>query len=167
MNERLNFLLPDPEHTLWVVNELAEKGFDPQQMHTLAGKGLSTEALPASNSRQRENFAGRVEFWTWRANLALFFFAAVALVVMAFQQAGRWILLPLAVMLTTLVLGNRFANVPNVHLQEFRDALRHGEILLMIDVPQQRGDEVEYRVHARHPEAVAGGSSWNASLLHS
>ncbi|MCG6866650.1 MAG: DUF805 domain-containing protein [Thiogranum sp.] len=166
MNERLYFLLPDREHTLRVVNELAEKGFDPRQMHTLAGRGLSTEGLPASNTRQRENFAGRVEFWTWRANLALFFFAAVALVIMAFQQAGLWILLPLAVMLATLVPGNRFARVPNVHLQEFRDALRHGEILLMIDVPQQRVDEVEYRVHARHPEAVAGGSSWNAPLLH-
>jgi hypothetical protein len=65
-----------------------------------------------------------------------------------------------------LILGDRFAHVPNVHLQEFRDALRHGEILLMIDVPQQRVDEVEYRVLARHPEAVAGGSSWNAPLLH-
>jgi len=165
MNERLYFLLPDREHTLRVVNELAEKGFDLQQMHTLAGKGLSTAGLPASNDHQRENFAGRVEFWAWRANLALFFLAAIALVVMAFQQAGLWTILPLAVMLATLILGDRFAHVPNVHLQEFRDALRHGEILLMIDVPQQRVDEVEYRVHARHPEAVAGGSSWNAPLL--
>ena len=37
MNERPYFLLPDREHTLRVVNELAEKGFDPRQMHTLAG----------------------------------------------------------------------------------------------------------------------------------
>lgn len=165
MNERLYFLLPDREHTLRVINELAERGFDPLDMHTIVGKGLSSADLPGSNSAQRGNFAGRLEFWAWRANLLVFFVAALALVLMVFQQAGLWVLLPLAVMIAAFVLGERFTHIPNVHLQEFRDALRHGEILLMIDVPHERVGEVEYRVHARHPEAVAGGSSWNTPAL--
>jgi hypothetical protein len=165
MNERLYFLLPDREHALRVVNELAEQGFDPEQMHTLAGKGRSCEGLPASGRAQRSNLAGRLEFWTWRANLLVFLVAASLLIGMIIAQAGLLILLPAAVMIVTFVLGERFTHLPNVHLQEFTDALRHGEILLMIDVPRERVGEVEYRVHTRHPEAVAGGASWNTPAL--
>ena len=104
-------------------------------------------------------------FWTWRANLLAFLVAASLLVGMIIAQAGFLILLPAAVMIMTFVLGERFTHLPNVHLQEFSDALRHGEILLMIDVPRERVGEVEYRVHTRHPEAVAGGASWNTPAL--
>jgi len=165
MDQRLYFLLPDSEHALRIVNELVENGFDPQQMHTIAGKGLSSAGLPESNAHQRNNFAGRIEFWGWRINLALFFLAASVLAVLIFRQAGFWTVLPLAVMVTTFLLGERFARLPNAHLQEFRDALQHGEILLMVDVARERVSEVEYRVQAHHPEAVAGGSSWNTPAL--
>jgi Flp pilus assembly protein TadB len=165
MNQRLYFLLPDRDHTLRVVNELLEQRLELKDMHTLTGRGLVGEGLPASDSHQRNNFAGRVEYWVWRANLALFFLAAVALAAMVFLHTGLWVLLPLAVMVATFLLGERFARLPNVHLQEFRDALRHGEILLMVDVPRERVNEVEYRVKAHHPGAVAGGSSWNAPAL--
>ena len=165
MNQRLFFLFPDREHALGLVNELAEQGFDPGQMHTLPGKGRSAEGLPVSNAHQRGDFAGRLEFWAWRSNLALFFTAAAALAIMILMQAGLWLLLPLAVMITTFLLGERFAHLPNVHLDEFRDALKHGEILLMIDLPKERVEEMEHRVQRRHPEAIAGGASWNMPAL--
>jgi hypothetical protein len=165
MNQRLYFLLPDREHTLRIVNELREQGFQTTHMHTLAGKGQTAENLPGSDSHQRNDLAGRIEYWAWRADLVLFFLAAIAVVVMVFQHAGLWVLLPLAVMVATFLLGERFTHLPNVHLHEFRDALRHGEILLMVDVPRERVSEIEYRVRAHHPEAVAGGSSWNLPAL--
>jgi hypothetical protein len=165
MHQRLYFLLPDRAHTLKVVNELAEQGFDPQQMHTLARKGLSMQGLPTSNYPLRNDFAGRIEFWLWRANLALFFLAAGVLALLIFRDAGFWVMLPLALMVVTFILGERFSRQPNAHLREFRDALRHGEILLMVDVPRERVNEVEYRVQSRHPEVVVGGSSWNSPAL--
>jgi hypothetical protein len=165
MNQRLYFLLPDREHTLDVINELLAQGIRLPQMHTLAGKGVSAEGLPNSSDFQRNNAAGRIEFWGWRANLLVFLLAAVALAVMVWQQAGLWALLPLLVMIMSFLLGERFTHLPNVHLQEFSDALHHGEILLMIDIPRARVNEVEHRVQSRHPEAVAGGSSWNAPML--
>ena len=51
-------------------------------------------------------------------------------------------------------------HVPDVHLTEFTDALSHGEILLMVDVPASRVAEIEDFVHHRYPEAVVGGVSW-------
>jgi len=165
MNQRLYFLLPDRKHALAVVNELIAQGISRQQMHALAGKGQSSTGLPDVNHHQRNNYAGQLEFWSWRVNLLVFFSAAAVLAIMAWAQAGLWVLLPLLVMLASFVLGERFTHLPNVHLQEFRDALRHGEILLMIDIPRERVGEVEQRVHAHHPEAVPGGSSWNAPAL--
>ena len=165
MNQRLYFLLPDREHTLGIVNELVEHGFDSQQMHTLAGKGLSTEGLPRSNAMLRGDAAGRLEFWGWRSNLALFFISALALVTMLFMNAGMWMLLPLGLMIATFLLGERFTRLPNVHLSEFADAMKHGEILLMVDASTEQTNEVEHCVQDRHPEAVACGSSWNVPVL--
>lgn len=165
MNQRLYFLLPDREHAAAVINELIDQGFDANNLHTLAGKGLSNEGLPASNAHQRRDFAGHLEFWGWRLNLVIFFIAAFALLVMILTQAWLWLLLPLAVMVVSFMLGERFTHLPNTHLDEFRDALQHGEILLMVDTPVKRVGEVEIRVHGRHPEAVAGGSSWNTPAL--
>jgi hypothetical protein len=124
MNQRLYFLLPDREHTLGVINELVERGFDTRQMHTLAGKGLSSEGLPGSNSVLSGDFAGRL-----------------------------------------FLLGASFTHLPNTHLSEFADALKHGEILLMVDASSEQANEVEHCVQDHHPEAVAGGSSWNTPML--
>jgi hypothetical protein len=165
MNQRLYFLLPDREHAFKVITELREQDVVSRQMHTLAGKGLSAEGLPDSSHHLRNNLAGRIEFWGWRLNLTLFFLAAGTLVTMILLQAGLWLLLPLGAMIVTFVLGVRFTRIPNVHLDAFRDALRHGEILLMVDTPQGRVDEVEHSVQRRHPEAVAAGSSWNMPVL--
>ena len=105
MNLRLFFLFPDREHALRVVNELAEHGFDTGQMHAVAGKGRSARGLPVSTPHQREDLADRLEFWAWRSNLAVFFSAAAILVAMIFMQAGLWILLPVAVMRSTIRSG--------------------------------------------------------------
>ena len=87
---------------------------------------------------------------------------------MAFLQiAWYWLLLPAAVMLISFLLGEEFTRrVPDVHLSEFRDALRHGEILLMIDVPVTKVERFEALVHRHHPEAVTGGVGWHIDALH-
>ena len=84
---------------------------------------------------------------------------------MILLQAGLWLLLPLGIMIASFVLGVRFTSVPNVHLDAFRDSLRHGEILLMVDTPQDRVNEVEHGVQRHHPEAAAAGSSWNMPVF--
>ena len=165
MNQRLYFLLPDREHAFSVITELRERGVASRQIHALAGKGLSAEGLPDSSPHQRADLAGRIEYWGWHLNLTLFFAAALVLVTMVLLQAGLWLLLPLGIMIASFVLGARFTSVPNVHLDAFRDALRHGEILLMVDTPQDRVNEVEHGVQRHHPEAVAAGSSWNMPVF--
>lgn len=168
MKRRLYFLSPDVEHTRAVLRELEMTGISTGQVHVLAGPGIDLQELPRATGRQLRDFGKRLETLLWDGNLAVFFIALCALLHMAWLQlAWYWLLLPAAVMLLTFLLGEEFTRrVPNVHLSEFRDALQHEEILLMVDVPVSEVAAVEELVHRHHPEAVAGGVGWHVDALH-
>jgi hypothetical protein len=168
MNRRLYFLLPDVTHARSVVSELLRTGVTTDRMHALSNPGVDLQDLPRASDRQRNDFSARLETVFWNGNLLVFFVALLAMVMLAYLQiAWYWLLLPAAVMLTTFLLGEEFTRrIPDVHLSEFQDALRHGEILLMIDVPASRIEHVESLVHKHHPEAVTGGVSWHVDGLH-
>lgn len=68
-------------------------------------------------------------------------------------------------MARTFLGGRYFTHIPDTHLNEFRDALAHGEILLMIDVPGTRVAEIEDRVHKHRPEAAIGGVGWSTAAF--
>jgi membrane protein implicated in regulation of membrane protease activity len=48
-------------------------------------------------------------------------------------------------------------SVPNVSLKRFEAALGEGHVLLMVDVPKDRVEEIQELVHRRHPEASDHG----------
>ena len=116
---------------------------------------------------QRNDLGARIEHYLWGGNLALFFLALIALVAFALLPlSGWWLLLPAAVMLASFLTGLEFVmHTPNVHLSEFRSAMRHREILLMIDVPAGQVADVEETVHRLHPEAITGGVGWSVNAL--
>jgi len=166
MNRRLYFLLPDRTHALSIVNELAATGLDLGQMHTLADKRVPLDGLPNASDRQRHDTARQIETILWDSNLVVFGLSlGVLATLLIIQGLTAWLLLPLAMMLATFLAGLRFTRVPNVHLDEFRDAMAHGEILLMVDVPEGRVADIEDRVHHHHPEAAVGGVGWGATAF--
>ncbi len=168
MNRRLYFLFPDVRHAQSVVRELRTAGVTSDHVHALAIPGVDLQDLPQASARQRNDFSARLETVLWNGNLLVFFGALLVMAMLAYLQvAWYWLLLPAAVMLTTFLLGEEFTRrIPDVHLTEFRDALRHGEILLMVDVPASNVERVESMVHKHHPEAVTGGVSWHVEALH-
>lgn len=166
MDRRLYFLIPDRQHALAVVDELVEHGIDREHIHTLADKRTRTDGLPVASKRQRNGTTQRVEKIGWNANLACFALALIALIVMpVLYGLSWWLLVPVAIMVTNFMIGLHFTNVPNTHLGEFRDALAHGEILLLVDIPESRVAEVEQDIHHHHPEAAIGGVGWSAKAL--
>jgi hypothetical protein len=167
MKRRLYFLLPDTEHARVVVSELEARGIERTFMHAIAGRGGDVSGLPVASQMQRNDLGARVERYLWDGNLALFFMALIALVVLALLPLPWWwLLLPAGIMLVSFLTGLEFVmHTPNVHLDEFRSAMRHREILLMIDVPAGQVAEVEEMVHRRHPEAIAGGVGWSVEAL--
>ena len=96
----------------------------------------------------------------------MFALALIALVIALVAGEFNWAMISLAIMAVTFILGEQFVvHVPAVHLTEFTDALSHGEILLMIDVPSNRVVEIEDFVHHKYPEAAVGGVSWSMEVF--
>ncbi len=166
MKRRLYFLFPDADHTRIVIDELHEAGIDTKHMHAMARDGVDVQSLPPATARQRRDVCCRVENLLWNANLVVFGIALAALAFAAWQSSWTGALAALTVLAATFFVGERFAaTIPRAHLHEFREAIAHGEVLLMVDVPPERVAEVEDIVHRRHPEAVVGGVGWSVEAL--
>lgn len=163
---RLYFLFPDAGHARGVTRELVQTGVDEQHIHAVARDGVDLASLPQATVRQRQDAAGRIEAVAWNTNLALFAAATLALLAALFLTSVWLAVGALVVMAATFLGGAWFAlRVPDVHLDEFREAIAHGEIVLMVDVPQKRVAEIEDLVHRRHPEANVGGVGWSIEGL--
>lgn len=161
MKRRLYFLFSDTDQARKAVADLGELGVDPEHMHVLARPGTDLSGLPPATERQRRDILKRLEQTLWGGNLVLFGVAFAALVLSAVFGSVIGMLLAAAVMIVSLVSGALFAlRLPTTHLDEFREELRHGELLLMVDVSRDCVEDVEELMRRRHPEAVTGGSVW-------
>jgi hypothetical protein len=165
MLRRLFFLMPDEPHAQRLVDALIDRGIARRRMHAIA-HDVDLKNLPEATERQKKDSLFRVERFFWEANLALFATALVVLLAAIAAGDTPLGLACIAIMIVSFIAGEQFAvRVPDVHLSEFTDALNHGEILLMIDVPVGRVEEVENYVHHNHPEAAVGGVSWSTEAF--
>jgi hypothetical protein len=165
MLRRLFFLFPDEASGQRAVDKLADLGIPRRRMHAIAPH-VELKTLPPATERQIKDTAFRIEWILWSTNLAVFALALLTLVVTLLAGEYVWSLTALSLMLVTFLAGELFVvRVPDVHLTEFVDALAHGEILLMIDVPSSRVTEIENIVHHGYPVAAVGGVSWTVDAF--
>ncbi len=165
MLRRLFFLFPDEQHAQRVVDQLVGRDIPIERIHAIA-PNVKLKTLPQATLRQKNDTAFLIERFLWATNLAVFMLALIALGTTLVLGEIIWAMVCIGILAVTFVLGGQFfINVPNVHLTEFTDALSHGEILLMIDVPVNRVAEIEDFVHHKYPEAVVGGVSWSVDAF--
>lgn len=167
MYRRLFFLLPDEQHARQAMQDLVDVGIPENFIRAQQRQGRDHAGeFAGSKAWQRVDRAEKVEAWAWRADLVIFFLALLGLVIALWYGSVLFSVVAIVAMLVTFVAGNLFAElVPRVHLGEFEHALSHGEVLLMVDVLHARVAEIEDLMHSKHPEAVAGGSSWTLPSL--
>lgn len=166
MLRRLYFILPDAASAAATLDDLRAAGIDAGHLRiaTRHPDRLRLEGVRIVDAR---NDRGEwLERRLWNTNLLIFAVAALAFIgLLASRGLNLWLLLPAAVMAATFGAGLRFTRVPNTHLREFNDALIHGELVLMADVPPARVAAIETLVQRRHPDAVVGGVGWSSDLL--
>lgn len=129
-------------------------------MHAMSNEHVSLGDLPCASSRQIEDTAHNIEGTLWKINLSIFGLALLLLIYSVFTQNHVFSIVMLAIMVTTFTIGFIWSSMPDTSVSEFSDSLHHNEILLMVDVPDNRVKEVGDKVSKHHPETVAGGSSW-------
>jgi hypothetical protein len=161
MSRRLHFLVPGRTEALSVIKDLSRQGINPEHIQVLADKRTRTDGLTQATTRQKNGAISGVKKTLWNINLVSF---AVALGCFIFLlitlNLNWWLLLPSSVMAANFIAGLNFSNQPYAHLGEFRDALAHGEILLLVDVPDNRTSAIQQSMDRHHPEAAVGTTVW-------
>jgi len=149
------------------VAELNAIGVNRRHIHTIAKEGIDISGLPESTLRQRSDMGSQIETILWNINLGIFFGGlAVFLVSFALSSTWQWAVGCSLVMTVSFIAGNYFASyVPQTHLEECHAALKHGEIVLLVDVPPNRVHEVERTIECTHPEMVNHGVGWTIGAL--
>jgi hypothetical protein len=165
-NRRLYFLFPDTAHARAAVRDLDGLAVKPDHIHTVARADMDLGDLPVATDPQRHDALALIEKGLWHGNLLVFALATAVLAAAVVAGSMLWSVLALAVMVITVAGGSWFAmRAPHTHLDEFHQAIRHGEILLMVDVTRDCIEEIEAMMQRRHPESVAGGSGWTPGLF--
>jgi len=157
MRRRIYWLLPDLASARRTMDDLLLARIAEQHIHFVAEDGTDMTGLHAANLLQTSDVIRAAQSGLVIGGgagivvgvLAAVFFPIVGespqwgmVAVIAFVGAvlGAW---------SSSMIG---ASTPSHRLARFEPALRRGQILLMIDVPRSRVDEIEARLERLHPE---------------
>jgi len=160
MDRRLYFLLPDRQHALDVVEELTRSDIALEHIHAYGDPRTRLVGLPAASTSAQHTGTSLAGKLIRNANLTCFALALLSIPVIAIFQSNWWLLFPVGIMLANLLIGFYFTHVPTTYLGEFTDALAHGEVLLTVDVPETRVQEVDTGVREHHPVAHIDHAGW-------
>ena len=159
---RFYFLVPDALVGKKVVDELLLAHVDWKHIHVLAKPGTSVEDFPKASAWQKSDIIPAMEraIPVGGATGALCGLVALALEPHLVVAGG-------AVLLASSLVGVGMGawlggmvglNVGSTRLKAFEDAIERGELLVMVDVPRDRVDEVTERIRRTHPEAQTEGT---------
>lgn len=163
MMRRLFFLLPNKKQAGKLAVDLEhDVAIKQQDIHAVARDVMPIDGVADVHTINEPDKDAIIEWWGWRINLVLFFVALLAFFTMLFWPPSWWLVVPVAIMIGTFVPGFIFAlRVPTDHIGDFYPMIRHGEILIMVDVKLSQVYDVSRYIHRRHTAAVTGGVGWH------
>src|SRR6266702_523564 len=156
MRRRLYFLLPDLGSAIRTANDLLLARVEDGHMHFLAKRGMSLGELHEANALQKSDAVHGAELGFVIGGLGGFL---IGIYIYLTPPEG-------VTLLIGTVIGAVFGawaaslvalSVPNTRLKPFQKDIDAGKILLMVDVPPSRIEELKELVSRRHPEAMAHG----------
>lgn len=161
MRRRLYFMVPDATSARQIRDELLLARIEDGHIHVLARDGLPLSGLHEASILQKSDFVHGAE-----TGLAVGGGIGIiaGLVAVFFPPAG--VELQLVTILLTALVGAVFgawvasmvaSSIPNSRLKTFESAIAAGRVLMMVDTPAGRVDEIKKRVAAHHPEAMNSG----------
>ncbi|WP_374361139.1 DUF1269 domain-containing protein [Pseudoduganella danionis] len=160
MQRRLYFTLPDAGSARAVLDELLLARISIRHIHFLARQAMAAE-LPTLGLLARTDIVHGAQLGAAiGAAIGLACAIALAFYPIAGWTAGTFTILLL--MLGGALLGSwasamNAAAVPNTRLRRFAAALAQGRVLLILDLPAARVDDIEAMLAKRHPAASFGG----------
>jgi hypothetical protein len=161
MRRRVYWLLPDLASARRTMDDLLLARIEERHIHFVGRDGVDMHGLHEANVLQTSDIvrAAQLGLVVGGASGAVigvlteaFFplngspqWAVAAVLAMVGAPLGAW---------TASLVG---ASVPSHRLARFRPAIDAGQLLLMVDVPRARVEEIEDLLAAQHPEAHLEG----------
>jgi hypothetical protein len=163
MRRRLYFVLPDVESARRSADDLLLARIEDRHMRFLARRGTELDPLHEAGYLDKTDM---VHGAAVGLALGAVIGALVGVMVVAYPPEGTnpQLVSVLIGMLIGAPLGGWMASmagaaVPNSRLRQFQADLEAGRVLMMVDVPFGRVDEITELVVSRHPEAVPRGQA--------
>lgn len=161
MNHRIYFILPDARTAQVVEKELLLAHVDDHHMHFMASDEVNLKSLPKANLLQKSDLIHGLE-------LGLIVGGATGLiagfVVYLMPEFTAWFGMGIILVLGLIgaVLGSWVSGMigisaPNSRLKRFEKMLKNGNVLLMVDVPKNRIDEITTLIRKHHKDAKQFG----------
>ncbi|MCA1978212.1 MAG: DUF1269 domain-containing protein [Thiobacillus sp.] len=161
MRRRLYFMVPDAASARQIRDELLLARIEDSHIHVMAREGISLSGLNEASILQKSDVVHGAE-----TGLAVGGGIGIVagLVAILFPPAG--VDLQLVTILLTALIGAAFgawvasmvaSSIPNSRLKAFESALAAGHVLMMVDTPSGRVDEIRALVASHHPEAMNSG----------
>ncbi|OGA53281.1 MAG: DUF1269 domain-containing protein [Betaproteobacteria bacterium RIFCSPLOWO2_12_FULL_62_13] len=158
---RLYFLLPDIDSARGMLDEMLLARIEERRIHFLAKRGTLPADLPEATVMQKTDIVHGAELGIVIGGVAG---TLGGLLVVLFPPGG--VSLQLVTVLVAALLGALFgawvssmaaSAVPNSRLTRFQAGMERGKVLMMVDVPMRRIQEISDLVVRRHPEAILSG----------
>jgi len=159
--KRIAFLSPDMAHARNVVDELLQQGIDRQHIYTITPKGVDREDLPGPGTEADDFLPGYIRGLVIGGVAGL-----VAGVILYFLQTATLEVGAYMILLVTLLgaglggfgTGISAAAFSNTRLDEFKQDLTKGKILVMADVKPDDERSIEAAVKVVDPESKVAGT---------
>ena len=159
------FLVPGVASAKAIVDDLLLARIEERRIHVLARQGTPLDDLPKARLAQSSDLVPALERGAAAGGLTGLLAGVVAV---TFPPAGLALgggaLVGMAVLGTgvgawlSAMIG---VGLPSSRLTQFEGAIARGELLMMIDVPHGRVEEIEALVMRHHPEAELEGMEPN------
>lgn len=158
---RIYFLVPDIEITRKIVDDLLLARVEEHHIHVLAKRDTPLENLPEATVLQKTDFLPALEQGVALGGATGLLAGLVAIALPTGLILGGGALF--AITLAGAGVGGLMASmvgssIGNRRIEQFQEAIDKGELLVMIDVPRDRVEEIETIVKKHHPEAECKGT---------
>jgi hypothetical protein len=160
MRRRLYFLLPDVVSARRTAADLLLARVEHRHMHVLAKRGTDLAELHEANPLQKTDFVHGAERGIVIGGIGGIALGVLAVLAPPGGAALQWITV-LATGIGGALIGAWIGSLagtgaPNSRLKRYDGEFEAGKVLLMVDVPFARVDEIRNLVHRQHPEASGG-----------
>jgi hypothetical protein len=157
---RLYFLLPDLDVTHKVVDELLLARIEERHIHVIAKEGTPLKDLPEASLIQKSDFVPAVERGVAMGGATGIAAGLVAIALPGVVIAGGALLaMGLAGAGMGAWLGGMIGmDVENTHIKQFENSIQEGHILVLVDVPKDRVEDIQKSVKKHHSDADFEGT---------